>query len=44
MFPRQTQQIRYGFDGSLGDGNGKSAAGGMPPRMPHRDRSLSAVL
>ena len=22
MFPRQTQQIRYGPDGSLGGGNG----------------------
>jgi hypothetical protein len=38
MFPRQTQQIRYGPEGSLGGGNGMSAAGGMTPRMPHRGR------
>ena len=40
MFPRQTQQIRYGPDGSRGGGSGASGggngvAGGMHTRMPH---------
>jgi hypothetical protein len=40
MFPRQTQQIRYGPDGSRGGGNGAAeggngVAGGMHTRMPH---------